>query len=620
MAGRRSTKDPQSVKLTPADAFDLIRWLARSQSDPRKAVAELVQNAIDANATSIAIERHRRGRRTLLTVRDDGEGIRPTEDREAALRYIATHIGRSHKRNLSPAERHAQIVAGQYGIGLLGFWSIGRRMEIRSRVAGSQVWMLRLVEDEPRAEVVPAPPAIDLPPTFTEIVVSEVHAAALRPLALARLAEYLGAELRGPITQSGATIELREYDARGQLADRVTVTPRRFDGVRLDVPSPIAVPHHTPIVVELYQAVGEAPAGVELTCAGIVVAERLGDLSVLGLDTAPWTDPQLAGTIEFAGFAVPPGTRRGVIPNAASEAFIAALAQLAPHVQRALDRQLEQRHAASERQLLGELRRALRGLRDRLPHLELPAGLTGRGGAGRDSPDPLGLVAPSPTTEPTPGPAKPGDAPNDAADDGPDEALPPTLLPPGPANHVALTPDPIRLWPGGARRVRATVTDIHAQQIRATTTWSASSHYVELSGDGQARTVRLAELAPADRYSVTVVAEANGGACSCTTDVVVADGPPAGGEGAGIPEPILVDEPGSSWRSRMVGQRWHVNIGHGDYRALSSDPRARLRYLVALFAKDLTVATTHPANEPLLDQMIDVLAHAERNLLRSPRS
>ena len=70
----------------------------------------------------------------------------------------------------------------------------------------------------------------------------------------------------------------------------------------------------------------------------------------------------------------------------------------------------------------------------------------------------------------------------------------------------------------------------------------------------------------------------------------------------------------------MVGQRWHVNIGHGDYRALSGDPRARLRYLVALFAKDLTVATTHPANEPLLDQMIDVLAHAERNLLRSPRS
>jgi hypothetical protein len=39
------------------------------------------------------IERRRRGRRPVLIVRDDGEGIRPDEEREAALRYIATHIG-----------------------------------------------------------------------------------------------------------------------------------------------------------------------------------------------------------------------------------------------------------------------------------------------------------------------------------------------------------------------------------------------------------------------------------------------------------------------------------------------------------------------------------------------
>ncbi len=128
-------RHPNRVRLQPADAFDLIRWLARSQSDPRKAIAELVQNAIDANARTITIERRRRGRRPVIVVRDDGEGIRPDEDRESALRYIATHIGRSHKRNLSARERHEQIVAGQYGIGLLGFWSIGHRMEIRSRVA-----------------------------------------------------------------------------------------------------------------------------------------------------------------------------------------------------------------------------------------------------------------------------------------------------------------------------------------------------------------------------------------------------------------------------------------------------------------------------------------------------
>jgi hypothetical protein len=32
-----------------------------------------------------------------------------------------------------------------------------------------------------------------------------------------------------------------------------------------------------------------------------------------------------------------------------------------------------------------------------------------------------------------------------------------------------------------------------------------------------------------------------------------------------------------------------------------------------------TVASTHVANEPMLDRMIDVIAHAERNLMRTSR-
>jgi hypothetical protein len=74
----RAKRDPSRVRLQPADAFDLIRWLARSQSDPRKAVAELVQNAIDANASAIVVERRRRGKRaTLVSVRWKAVEIAP---------------------------------------------------------------------------------------------------------------------------------------------------------------------------------------------------------------------------------------------------------------------------------------------------------------------------------------------------------------------------------------------------------------------------------------------------------------------------------------------------------------------------------------------------------------
>ena len=606
-------RNPGRVRLQPADAFDLIRWLARSQSDPRKAIAELVQNAIDANAKTITIERRRRGRRPVIVVRDDGDGIRPDEDRESALRYIATHIGRSHKRNLSARERHEQIVAGQYGIGLLGFWSIGHRMEIRSRVGGGATWTLRLIEDEPRAEVAPAPAVIDAPERLTEIAISELHPPASRALAGRRLAEYLGSELRGPILASGVAIEVREYDARGQLAERSPVVPRRFEGIRLDVPAQIAVAGYPPIAIELYHG-GATGSGVELTCAGIVVADRLADVAALELARPPWTDPALSGTIEFAALAVPPGTRRGVIPDAAADALANALEQLAPHVQAQLDRQLAQRHATSERQLLGELRRALRGLRERLPHLGITTPLPGRGGAGADrSSDPLGATLG--------GTAARGPAPEPAPiDDGkPEGAIEPTLLPPGPAAQIRISPDPIKLWPGGARTVRARVFDIHGQQIDAATTWTASSAQVSIEGAHLTRVIRLAELAEPCRLSITVIAEANGGATSTTVEIDVVDGPPSGGPGTGIPEPILIDQPTLSWRSRILAEGWQINIGHPDYRALGGEPRARLRYMVALFAKDLTVATTHPANESVIESVIDVIALAERNMLRPAR-
>jgi hypothetical protein len=62
----------RTLVLRPVDRFDLIRWLARSQSDPREAVAELVQNSVDAHARHVAIERRRLRGGPALVVRDEG--------------------------------------------------------------------------------------------------------------------------------------------------------------------------------------------------------------------------------------------------------------------------------------------------------------------------------------------------------------------------------------------------------------------------------------------------------------------------------------------------------------------------------------------------------------------
>ncbi|HVN84281.1 MAG TPA: ATP-binding protein [Candidatus Binatia bacterium] len=79
MPARTSTKKSGAItgNLRPADPFELIRWLARSQNDPRKALAELVQNSLDAGARTVQIVRARARGVTALHVLDDGGGVLP---------------------------------------------------------------------------------------------------------------------------------------------------------------------------------------------------------------------------------------------------------------------------------------------------------------------------------------------------------------------------------------------------------------------------------------------------------------------------------------------------------------------------------------------------------------
>src|SRR5687768_16884131 len=123
MAKRISRRSDGSTvgQIGVSDPFQLIRHLARSQSDPRKAVAELVQNALDEQARTIVIERRRDRGEAILSIRDDGIGVLPDKPRQEALEAIARGIGQSRKRQMSFDERMRQAMLGQYGIGILGF-------------------------------------------------------------------------------------------------------------------------------------------------------------------------------------------------------------------------------------------------------------------------------------------------------------------------------------------------------------------------------------------------------------------------------------------------------------------------------------------------------------------
>lgn len=115
-------KDADSGKLRIGDDWNAIRIIALSQSNPLKAIAEFVENAIDAHAKTITITRGREHGEHSLTVKDDGDG--------AGLQ-------------------------GEFGIGLLSFWTIGETLSMTSTGADQRVYQMVMNKGDPRYTVTP---------------------------------------------------------------------------------------------------------------------------------------------------------------------------------------------------------------------------------------------------------------------------------------------------------------------------------------------------------------------------------------------------------------------------------------------------------------------------------
>ena len=62
-------------KLRIGDHWNAITIIALSQSNPLKAIAEMVENAIDAKARTITITRGRENNQHFLAIKDDGQGV-----------------------------------------------------------------------------------------------------------------------------------------------------------------------------------------------------------------------------------------------------------------------------------------------------------------------------------------------------------------------------------------------------------------------------------------------------------------------------------------------------------------------------------------------------------------
>ena len=604
-------REDRRVRLKPADSFDLIRLIARSQSDPRKALAELVQNSLDAGARQVRVTWFTQQGARAISVWDDGAGVFPELDREQALERIATTIGASHKAHLTPMQRHAQMTLGKYGIGLLGFWSVGRRMEIRSRVAGSEVRTLRLEADARDAELGRLRTArLVQEATFTEVVISDVHEAAAAQIKPRRLAAYLAGELRGQLLQRDVRLEIHDRVARGRAAKCLVVRPQRFAGVPVEGLCELPVPGFATARVELYVVPeGEERLGhVALAGGGATVHDDVASIDGLDAPREPWASGRFEGVIDFPDLTVAPGTRRGFVPDEAASAFSAALPAVESRCREVLVRDAERRRLEREADDARDLRRLFRRLPRALPHYTLFDVRDG-GESGHRS-DPKGVVEPEA--------AQPPEVAEEEPESYPEEAPAAELLyPRGPLASVDIRPRRSVLPPEGTRRLRAVSRDGDARELM-----EGVAYAWHLAGPGEltAEGDTAVYVAPPEPGTASVVVEATQGAAraEAEAELRVSDAvPPEDRGGAGIPDPEPVLAPTDGWRSRIQGQSWQYNTGHGDYREVRDDPRRRLRYLTHLFAKEIVLRNFgEPGHADLLERMVQVLTYVGEAVAR----
>src|SRR6201993_4565679 len=281
------SKSKNSGKLRIGDDWNAIRIIALSQSNPLKAIAEFVENSIDAHAKTVVITRSRENGEQCLVVKDDGDGIPRDPNGLPDFKYVATHICDSIKRHLK-TEGGGGGLQGEYGIGLLSFWTIGHTLTITSTGADQRAYQMIMGKGDPRYTVRPRRTLFG--EAGTEIKIGPLLNG-IRNLNGEKIQWYLASELRDRIRNSQVRVTVIDKLARKQYE----VEPRQFEGRLLHQLPPIRTPHGD-AYAELYLAEPADTSRVALSRSGTRVIEDVATMP--GLDHAPWSSRYVQGLID----------------------------------------------------------------------------------------------------------------------------------------------------------------------------------------------------------------------------------------------------------------------------------------------------------------------------------
>ncbi len=604
-----ASKSKQSTqergKLRIGDHWNAITIIALSQSNPLKAIAEMVENAIDAKASTITITRGRENNKHFLAIKDDGQGVPRDESGKPDFRYVATHIGDSIKRRLKADG--ATGLQGEFGIGLLSFWTVGEELIMTSAGADQRAYQMIMRKGDPAYEVTPKRALFS--DSGTEVKIAPLLEG-IRALSGEKIQWYLAAELRDRIRQSGAKISVIDKLARKQYA----VEPRQFEGSLLHQ-LPIARTERGDVYAELYLGEPSELNQVALFRNGTRVLEDLA--LVDDFARPPWSLHYLQGLIDAPFVNLTPGTRTGLIHDGAYAALLEGIKPLEQKLVDIIDQQRRAEDEKASRELLRTIQRAFREAIMTLP-IEEYDWFDIQSRALRPTPgNSASTVSPGETDE------------NDDAFLGVSEPEPKEEKQrqffefAGPLFSVAVSPASSVIRVGESRKFQALPRDRSRRRVEH----DLKFHWQIMEGGGilegannQVASYAAPEEPGLTRLNVTVRQrdiECQAEALITVTQELLAQIGAANIPSQGLPGYTLERAAGESWRSRFDIARnvIVINNGHRDFVYASRNKSLKLRYLVRLYAKELVLRNFVglPADQ-LLDRMVELSLRTEEHL------
>ena len=606
----------RSGKLKIGDHWNVITIIGLSQNNPLKAIAEFVENSIDAGAKNITIVRGKQKGDYYLKVIDDGEGI-------SDFSYVATHIGDSIKRKLK--KEGARGIQGEFGIGLLSFWTVGEELIITSTGAGGVTRRMKLVKGNPAYSVREVPSLFNQ--TGTELHIQPILAG-VRQLSGDKIQNYLASELRDRIAKSGVRIRIVDRASRREMI----VEPRKFHG-RLLHALPEAKSPLGEIYAELYLSQPSAENAVGLYRGGTRILPDIA--SIDRFHRFPWTSGYLEGILDVSFLQLTPGTRDGIVFDDAFESLSVSLEFIEEALAESIREQQRAEEEEASKAILHRVTRALKEAFLLLPQEDY-GWLNVQARTRTNRPD--GAPGSGPGAPGLPSGAEDAGFGDEAPVDGEDKSLAAEIIGSadrrgvqkeffdysGPLFSFTVSPATAIVGVGEKRRFRGIARDKSRRFIDAGILFDWS--IVEGAGTLSATDTEYIEFSAAEEPGLTIIegfayqgdeVRSARAAVTVTAELIPERNKEAAGRQKGLPGYTYRSAPGELWRSRYDADHSLIviNNAHPDFIFASRHGMTKLRYIARLFAKELVIANFPEASrEELLERMVELTLYAEENL------